>query len=216
MQPNPHRRAPRALLLVLLLASGCAANAPAVRIASASVPEPYAPPGERGPRGNVSFFVGQRTVDDWDSEPTGFGDTVDLSEHTSFGVDFATISSSGFGFEAQLAYSQGEDDTVAMGVPIDLELSMIELGVGARYTFTELGALYPYVGAGLELIAADLEAASSGVAVSADDTDTGVYAHAGVLVPLGPLTVGIDLRTLSGTDNDLDSTQVAATLGFGF
>lgn len=195
-------------LYLMLLATGCASN-PTLGSGQAE--------SRAGPAGTVSLVVGSRTVGDWDSEPTGFGDTVDLGDHTVFGIDYASISESGLGFEGSLLYSSGSDDTIAMGQSVDLELSMLEVGFGARYTMTGLGPLHPYVGAGLELIVADLEAASSGVAVTADDTDYGAYAHGGVFFLLGrTVTLGVDVRALTGTDNDLDHTQVAATLGLAF
>ena len=165
----------------------------------------------------VVIQFGSKTIDDANDLDVGASETVDIGDQTAIGFEYSSIADGGFGGEFGLQYSSADDDIDFMGTPINLELSLLEITAGARYTFRGLGNFMPYIGGGVDLISYDLSGESGGSSVSTDDTDFGLYAHVGAAYAVGGhFLVGADLRGVFGTSDDLDSTQVSGFLGYGF
>jgi len=163
-----------------------------------------------GPEEWLTLNIAQR-----DSKDLNFNDIVpglDLSEQTSFGFESSSINSSGLGFETALIYSSGSAD--ASGITVDS--SVLEVGFGGRYTYTDFGALRPYVGGGIELLTIFGDAAAGGTEITASDVDFGGDLHGGAYYMLTKgVALGIDLRSLFGTEEQ-DYTQFGLTLGFSW
>ncbi len=184
------------IALATLALSGCAATA---------FQQPP-PPSSSGPTSHVSLFLGNRSMHDDDWDP--------VDDQTVFGIGYDTkLSSIPFEFEATVARSKDESGSV--------EGITRELSAGLRKTF-DVGEprFHPYVGAGLGLIRAEVEAPGP----DDDDTSLGVYLHGGVGYDLSDnWQVGIDLRFLFGSDinllgnnMDADYTQFAVYVAYAF
>lgn len=199
-------------MCTLLLGSACSA----VRLAEERVlydpQEEASAPAVRGTEQQISALIGARTIDDFNDLDDGVGGTFDIGDHVVLGGEFSTVGPSGLGWEAGLHLSTG-DDTV-MG--IDVDLTFVELTAGGRYTFSEMGPVRPYVGAGVDLLEAELTLSSGGIEVSDDESDFGYYAHVGANVPVaGRFALGADVRGLFGTSDDFDYVQFVLQLTWG-
>lgn len=184
------------IALATLALSGCAATA---------VQQPP-PPSASGPTSHISLFLGNRSMNDDDWDP--------VDDQTVFGIGYDTkLSSIPFEFEAAVARSKDESGSV--------EGITRELSAGLRKTF-DVGEpkLHPYVGGGLGLIRAEVEAPGP----DDDDTSLGIYLHGGLGYDLSAeWQVGIDLRflfgsdiTLLGNNMDADYTQFAVYVAYAF
>jgi opacity protein-like surface antigen len=185
---------PIALLAIAL--SACAATAAQQAAAAPS----------SGHANQISVFVGNRSMHDDDWDP--------VDDQTVLGIGYDTkLSSLPFEFEAAVARSKDESGSV--------EGITRELSAGLRKTFDVGDArFHPYVGAGIGLIRAEVEAPGP----DDDDTSIGVYLHGGLGYDLSEnWQVGLDLRFLVGSDIDLngnsmdaDYTQFAVYVGYSF
>lgn len=218
-----------ALLGLLGLASCAAATAPtpvttlAIGPAGELAPElaPVQPPpvvansaGGAILPNRVTLYVGQRSLDEDDWTP--------LEDQTAFAIEFAhEPEDSVIGFELGLAGSA--DDTIVNGV--DVEARTAELYAGVVKSFLRnKGAVRPYIGGGISLISAEIEASAGGQTVDDDDSSVAGYLHGGAAVHLGSaFYLGVDLRVLFGSevslfgfDIDADYTQLTAFLGLAF
>jgi opacity protein-like surface antigen len=193
-----------------LTACSSVPTAPAVR---AAAPQS----GFDVPPGQVTVLVGARTIDDANDLDDGFGNTVDLGDHTVFGLEYNTIGPSGLGWESGVFLSSGSDTSPALGPSVDLDLLVVDFTFGGRYTFVDSGNVLPYVGGGIDFALWEVEVESGGFSIAATGSDFGFYAHAGVNYLLGRhFTIGADFRGLFGTSDDLDHFQYVATLGWAF
>ena len=171
--------------------------------------------------GGVNFLLGARNFTDDDNlEP--------VEDHLMFGFEgHAGKKESVVSVEYGLAYSNDDDDVFVSGLGVvDVEATSFEGYVGARFSPVIEGAksVHPYVGIGLSVINLDLEIDTFLGSASEDDSSLAAYVHGGVLFDLGDhAVVGIDLRTLFGSDIDIagvsgdaDYFQIAAVFGVRF
>jgi opacity protein-like surface antigen len=176
--------------------------------ACSTVTTPNAPAQEEGgvAGDTVSVLVGYRELES-DNEP--------VDEQTPFGIEFSRVEPTGWGWDVAFSYSEEDDDAIVLGFPVDVELTILELSGGARYTFDTEGPLRPYVGGGASFLDLDLEVDTMLGDADDDETDFGLYVRTGVAYPIGDnFSVGVDLRTLFATGEDVDYWQAAATAGW--
>jgi hypothetical protein len=187
-------------LVAMSLASCAAINAPA-------------PASGNLPSGQVAILAGSKTIDGADNLDIGSSEPINLGDQGAFGIEYSPLRA-GFGLETGLFFSTADDLEEDTGVTVSLDV--LEITLGGRYTFTEFGPILPYFGGGLDLISANVSGELNGTEVSVPlDSELGFYIHGGVSFLLGEsFLIGIDIRSVSGTD-ELDSTQVAAVIGFG-
>ncbi len=168
-----------------------------------------------GWQGNANVLIGGRQMDDelnWEPLEDQFALGVELDFRPE---DFP------LGFEVGLQGSITADEILGVTVTA----SVVELYFGPRVTL-DLGqsGFHPYFGAGVTLLAAELEAESGGFRVSDDDSTAGGYAHGGVYYRTqSNFNIGLDVRhvtntdiNLFGGDGDADYFQVALLLGGSF
>lgn len=117
--------------LNLLLLCACSAVPVAPLQTDSSKP---ASPTSLAPSGQLTLVLGSRTIDGANGLDVGESELVDIGDHTAFGIEYSTIGQSGFGTEVGLFYSSGDDDIMASGENINLELSLLEVTFGGRYT----------------------------------------------------------------------------------
>lgn len=185
-------------VLWLLVASSCAATRQ----------DPV--PAEERPESLWGVLLGGRSLDDevaWD----------DIESPIVFGFEGGNVGAP-LGYE--LGFSFAADSTTVAGV--DVTDRFLELFAGGRLIFGE-GKLLPYLGAGVALVAAEVEGESGGFSTSDDDGSLGFYGHGGLLLRVGSsFYLGLDARALTGTELDIfgietdaDYVQVAAVFAWG-
>jgi opacity protein-like surface antigen len=169
---------------------------------------------------NVVVLAGVRQFDEDDWDP------VDLQRGYGIEID-SRRPEQAVGFEFGTLYSSEQDDVndVILG-DVDVEASFWEIYGGVRKTWDSEGNnLKPYLAGGLALINVDAEVDPVGMpSASDDDTSLGIYLHGGVQWDVANgFLLGLDLRTLIGTDIDLggysgdvDYVQLALLLGYSF
>ena len=185
-------------IFVLLAASSCAATRQ----------EPSRSP-ER-PETLFGVLLGGRSLDDevaWD----------EIESPVVLGFEGGNVGAPlGYEFGISLA----ADSTTEAGV--DVTDRFLELFAGGRAIFGE-GKVLPYLGAGIALVAAEVEGESGGFSTSDDDGSVGLYGHGGVLLKVGSsFYLGLDARVLTGTEleifgieTDADYAQLAAVFAWG-
>ncbi len=187
-----------ATILSLGSLASCAAVAPAG--AGQVTPPPY--------ENRFSLYLGQRSLDEDDWEP--------VEDQLAIGFDYSHEGAgSAIGFEVGL-FASGDDDEVGA---VDVEGQTLELSAGIRKTFAEGSRFRPYVGAGLAVINAEVEAGGTD-----DDTSLAGYAHGGLGYQISDtFLIGVDLRLLfgsdleiAGVDTDADYGQLAVVLAVSF
>ncbi|MEM8713863.1 MAG: outer membrane beta-barrel protein, partial [Planctomycetota bacterium] len=161
----------------------------------------------------LSLFAGYRNFSD-----DGLWDRVDAE--TTLGLEYAQEIKNGIGFEVGGLGSLGTDDGVTGEV--DVTGAAAELYGGGRYWFRTDSRWTPYVGAGLSAILAGVDNDIGGQVADDQDFSIGFYLHGGVQYDLNDyMILGLDLRTLQGTDLELETTtgdadyvQLGLILGF--
>jgi hypothetical protein len=163
--------------------------------------------------GDLNFLLGQKQLEDDALAPD--------DEGTVLG---GMLSLGGEDWPVQLAV-----DVLAYGGDEVFDLGILEVGVGVRKIF-RAGAVRPYVGGGIERVAAAVEGDPTfSFDSKGDGTGTGVWAGAGVFWRLGQrFNLGFDVRWDSAeVDIEFDSGPVledlevggvaaGVTLGFGW
>lgn len=166
--------------------------------------------GERDTR--VGAILGMRSLDEDIWAPT--------EEQFVLGAECVVMSKdSGLGLETSLQYAADSDEVGN----VDVTSTTTEFSVGGRLEMTGQ-SVRPYVGAGLALINAEIEADNGGSTASEDDSSLAGYAHLGVELPFAERWyVGLDVRALFGSDmefsgvnGDADYTQFALVIGASF
>ncbi len=158
--------------------------------------------------GSLSLFAGKKFLDD-DWEP--------LDEHNEFGAVFNFRQRS---WPVDIAFDvfySWDDDSVGS---IDLDGDTLEFNIGARKVW-ESNKIQPFIGGGLAIIKAEIEASAFGVKVSDDDTDAGLWAECGIRYLISDqLSLGLDLRyswvevTLLDVDGDAGGVHLGILLGY--
>ncbi len=143
-----------------------------------------------------------------------------VDSEAAFGLEYAHEIANGLGFEVGGIGSLSTENGFATNP--DVTGAAAELFGGARYWFKGERRWTPYVGAGLAAIIAGVDDDQGGQVADDQDFSLGFYAHGGVQYNLNDLLfLGLDVRTLFGTDLDLttvsgdaDYLQFMLVLGF--
>jgi opacity protein-like surface antigen len=161
--------------------------------------------------GNVSGYLGQKSVDD--------DDWPNLDSQRSAGVisDFRKQSWP-VSIAADLIFAA---DTHKNGANEDTG-GTAELHLGARKVFTlENSSFSPYVGGGLAIINASLENENAGVTIDDDETAFGAWIGVGTYYAVTPhFNLGLDVRyskaevTLFDKDREAGGLNVGITAGY--
>lgn len=162
----------------------------------------------------ISFLAGARDFTDRD-----LWGRVDAE--VTLGLEYAHEVQDGIGFELGGVASLGTETGANGGV--DVTGAAAEIYGGGRYWFkNDQRRWTPYVGAGLSMVLAGVDNDAGGQVADDQDFTLGFYAHGGVQYDLNDaLFLGLDLRTLLGTDleletisGDADYWQLGLVLGF--
>jgi len=156
--------------------------------------------------GNVSGYLGYKTVDD--------NDWPELDSQGSVGVisDFGKQSWP-VSIAADLLFAGTVHES---GVNEDTGGTM-EIHLGARKIFTlQNSSFRPYVGGGAALVSAMLENENAGVAVEDDDTVVGAWVGAGTYYAVTPsFNIGVDVRYSKAEVTLFDKEREAGGLNAG-
>ena len=156
--------------------------------------------------GNVSGYLGKKTVDD--------KDWPELDSQGSVGVisDFGKQSWP-VSIAADLIFAGTVHES---GVNKDTGGTM-EIHLGARKIFTlQNSSFRPYVGGGATLVSAMLENENAGVAVEEDDTAVGAWVGAGTYFAVTPsFNIGVDVRYSKAEVTLFDKEREAGGLNAG-
>jgi len=156
--------------------------------------------------GNVSGYVGHKSVDD--------KDWPNLDSQGSVGVisDFGKQSWP-VSIAADLLFAGTVHES---GVNEDTGGTM-EIHLGARKLFTlQNSSFRPYVGGGAALVSAMLENENAGVAVEDDDTVVGAWVGAGTYYAVTPsFNIGVDVRYSKAEVTLFDKEREAGGLNAG-
>ena len=156
--------------------------------------------------GNVSGYVGYKSVDD--------KDWPELDSQASVGVisDFGKQSWP-VSIAADLLFAGTVHES---GVNEDTGGTM-EIHLGARKIFMlENSSFRPYVGGGVALVSAMLENENAGVVVDDDDTAVGAWVGAGTYYAVTPsFNLGVDVRYSKAEVTIFDKEREAGGLNAG-
>ncbi len=160
--------------------------------------------------GNVNIFAGYKNLDEDDWDP------LDKQTELGIGVDF---KQDGWPVSATVGYLRSSDDDSEMG--IDIEGKTSELYLGVRKIWDTSPQLRPFVGGGLALVSAEMEAAALGIKVSDDDSGIGFWLSGGAYLTVsGSFNIGAELRyskasvTLFNTDVEAGGVHYGLLLGY--
>jgi hypothetical protein len=174
-------------------------------------------PKKEKSRTSVLFLIGGRSFEESDWDPVE--DQVFIGSEWSF-----MPARSILGFEAGFGFSFKQSDLVVGGTTFTFTGNTFEVYLGPRL---EVGLwetpIRIYAGAGPSFINAGYKGEVGSLELSESDNSLGLYAHAGLLLELGSVYLGVDVRGLTGTEitlfnfeMDADYTQVAGVIGFRF
>ena len=157
----------------------------------------------------LSLRLGESEIDDFDD--------TDTEDQFTAGLDFLYRPQfTNMGVEAGVLFTGNtEEDTGLLAgagpeTVDEITHSTAELYAGLRLMPVHSRAIDTYLGIGVTLISV-AESSESSTGADADDEDTtvGAYARIGFSVPIDPMTIGVDFRSVRFTEVDLD-TRVAS------
>ncbi len=160
-----------------------------------------------------ALYMGQSEFD------SDFWDPVDRP--IVFGMEYALVHPVGLGLELglNLGFDEEESGTVDFGgIPFEKELtsSLFEAAAGARFE-RRLGRRWGlYAGGGIAWVSTEVETLIEEDLIVADDSDSdfGYYYHGGVKFWINrDFFVGLDYRSLQGTELELESFDTEADYG---
>lgn len=167
---------------------------------------------------NVNVFLGQKNLDegDWDVFDT---DILDVGEQDEFGI----LTDWGVGdWPVALAVdllisSKDKNDS---NFDIDIDGSTWEIDLGVRKYWGTDGMFRPYVGGGLGLISAKVEAQSGGETFDDDDSAIGWFVNGGLSWRLAErFNLGVDVRysdsSVEVSRIDFDQTETIREIEAG-
>lgn len=146
-----------------------------------------------------------------------------VDDEVVLGIEYSHEIRDGFGLEVGTLGSLSTNGGVSGDV--DVTGAAAEFFGGARYTHSfDESPWHPYVGAGVTMIIAGVDNDEGGQVADDQDLSIGGYVRAGVMYDVTEVvTVGVDLRSVFGTDleletvsGDADYNQLALVLGFRF
>lgn len=164
--------------------------------------------------GNVNVLLATKALeeDDWGSE---------LDQQPELGVLF-DFRQNDWPVNLAVDLLVSADSFTEDGV--EVTGSTIELNAGVRKHFENAGSITPYIGGGLALIKAELEAEADTsfgtVTLTEDDNGIGFWLNAGLAWTINQVNFGLDLRysdaevTLSGIDGEAGGTHVGLFAGY--
>ena len=165
---------------------------------------------------NINAFVGVKNLESDDWGP--------LDEHIELGVmfDFAPAEDYPINFAFGI-HASGDEETYYdtwLGDYIDVEGSTTEFSFGVRkYLGPRNSSFNPYIGGGLALIHAKLEASDGFFIVSDDDTRGGIWIDAGLMWSINRFNFGLAGRysdaevTLFGVDGEAGGSHLGVIFG---
>jgi hypothetical protein len=160
--------------------------------------------------GNVNFFLGQKSLDSDDWRP--------LEDQGEFGV-LVDFKQSHWPVSVAIDILVSADEATELGIRFEGITS--EINGGVRKIWEVSGSsIRPYIGGGLALVSADLEA-SAFTTVSDDDNSIGIWLNGGIYWTLGKsFNLGLDIRysqaevTIVGVDVEAGGTHAGLILGY--
>lgn len=177
---------PALLLLAALAVTAASAFSPARA-------EGEEPPAAASWSGNVNLFAGAKILDGDEWEP------VDRQAEGGVLIDFRHRVLP-FNIAIDLLYSRDEEDidveVLNVGrVTAKVESEIMEFDLGLRKIWEQPKVLRPFLGGGLAIIRAEIEASARGRSTSDTDTAVGAWLDAGIYVTLAERwNVGVDGR----------------------
>lgn len=143
-----------------------------------------------------------------------------VDSEMAIGIEYAHEIKNGLGFEVGGLGSLSAEDGLASNP--DITAAAAEIYGGARYWFKGERRWTPYIGGGVAAILAGVDNDAGGQVADDQDFSLGFYLHGGIQYNVADfLFLGADLRTLLGTDLDLetvagdaDYVQLLLTVGF--
>lgn len=168
--------------------------------------------------GNINVFLGMKYLDEGDWAPIEdqleSGITVDFKQQgwpVSIAIGYLLSSDDSFG----LYYFPG------IGTITNVQGETTELSIGVRKIWDHSPVVRPFIGGGIGLISAELEAWPFANTVSDDDDAIGIWIGGGVYWTLaGHFNLGFNLRwskaevTLFGVDSEAGGIHAGLFLGF--
>ncbi|MCK4786753.1 MAG: hypothetical protein KAV87_23545 [Desulfobacteraceae bacterium] len=168
--------------------------------------------------GNINVFLGMKYLDEGDWAPIEdkleSGITVDFKQQgwpVSIAIGYLLSSDDSFG----LYYFPG------IGTITNVQGETTELSIGVRKIWDHSPVVRPFIGGGIALISAELEAWPFANTVSDHDDAIGIWIGGGVYWTLaGHFNLGFNLRwskaevTLFGVDSEAGGIHAGFFLGF--
>ncbi len=206
------------VLCLLLLSWGCASPAIAtlgeVATQDNDGKEGSAPIRRIKSRSSLQIYLGGRSFSDdslWSP----------VEDQLVMGSEFDWIAAEGvLGFEIGVQASFGSETTEVGVLSIDHRGSSSELYLGPRFDTALFGSsLHIVGGAGPSLLYARRSREASNSLRSSSEGSLGIYAHAGLMLDLGDIGLGLDYRGRWGEEmtgfEDVFGTQVTGDADYG-
>lgn len=179
-------------------------------------------PAEPRWSGNVNLFFGMKFLDEKDWKPVD----KQMQAGILFDVRHRALP---FNIAFDLLYSRDEADfdVAVLGIDsmeVEVEGETLEMDLGVRKIWEGPREVRPFLGGGLAVIRAEIEAKGGGGSVSDRDTALGIWLDVGAYVTLGERwNLGVDGRwswakaDLMGVENaDVGGWHLGALLGAHF
>ncbi len=161
--------------------------------------------------GNANFFLGQKSLDSNDWEP--------LEDQIEFGAEVSWGPKSWPVLIATDILISGDSDDIS-GVDVDAATSEFDFGVRKIWA---VESFHPYVGGGLAIVGAAIEASSGGNSIDESDNGVGVWVGGGAFWRLGShFNIGGSVRfstadvEFGSEDVDAGGFHVGLLLGWGW
>ncbi len=139
-----------------------------------------------------------------------------LENHGVFGLQLAGNTFGGpFGLEGGLLVSASQETVVIGSSAVDIEATLAEIFGGLRVALAPADSSFAvYFGVGVSALFASVDYQSGSTIFNVDGSTAGYYAHVGADVFItDSITLGIDIRTLRGTDLELEGDGFLVTNG---
>lgn len=162
--------------------------------------------------GNVNLFLGAKELDEDDWAP------VESQGEVAVEFDFRERS---WPVNMVVGLRNAQEEGEALG--LDFKSMTSEVSLGVRKIWESPQPIRPYIGAGLALIHAEIEASDGFSSVSDEDKAPGIWIGGGLYFTLAQhLNLGVDLRisaaevTIAGVDVEAGGVHLGLLLGYHF